>query len=137
MITLAEVRDWLESYHAAQNYYIGKLDNKKMYSIGVYQRKTNVEPRIAIGGRNLASYDVKSVSILIHYNQNANETEKRANYLFNQILKAENVVIGDTPIQMIRLLSNEPIDVGTDDNNVYERVIELDIYYRLEQESEE
>ena len=137
MITLAEVRDWLESYHAAQNYYIGKLDNKKMYSIGVYQRKTNVEPRIAIGGRNLASYDGKSVSILIHHNQNANETEKRANYLFNQILKAENVVIGDTPIQMIRLLSNEPIDVGTDDNNVYERVIELDIYYRIEQESEE
>ena len=126
MITLAEVRDWLESYHAAQNYYIGKLDNKQMYSIGVYQRKTNVEPRIAIGGRNLASYDVKSVSILIHHNQNANETEKRANYLFNQILKAENVVI--------RLLSNEPIDVGTDDNNVYERVIELDFYYKLESE---
>jgi len=106
-------------------------------NIGRSARLVGILSRSSIGGRNLASYDVKSVSILIHHNQNANETEKRANYLFNQILKAENVVIGDTPIQMIRLLSNEPIDVGTDDNNVYERVIELDIYYRLEQESEE
>ena len=30
---------------------------------------------------------------------------------------------------MISLLQNEPVDVGTDDNNVYERVIELDLYY--------
>lgn len=134
MVTLAEVRDWLKIFNAAQHYYIGKLDNKQMYSIGVYQRKTNQEPRIAIGGRQLASYDVKSISILIHHNQNANETEKRANYLYNQILKAREVEIGGTPIKVIRLLSNEPIDVGTDGNNVYERVIELDLYYELESE---
>jgi hypothetical protein len=27
------------------------------------------------------------------------------------------------------LLNNEPIDVGTDDKNIYERVIELNFYY--------
>ena len=132
MITLAEVRDWIKTFNAANNYYIGKLDNKQENSIGIYQRKTIDGPRVAIGGRSLASYDVKSISVLIHWNKNANETEKRAQYLYNRLFEAESVVIGGTPIKMIALLQNEPVDVGTDDNNVYERVIELDLYYERE-----
>ena len=132
MITLAEVRDWIKTFNAANNYYIGKIDNKQENSIGIYQRKTIDGPRIAIGGRTLASYEVKSISILIHWNKNANETEKRAQYLYNRLFEAESVVIGATPIKMIALLQNEPVDVGTDDNNVYERVIELDLYYERE-----
>lgn len=132
MITLAEVRDWIKTFNAANNYYIGKLDNKQENSIGIYQRKTIDGPRVAIGGRSLASYEVKSISILIHWNKNANETEKRAQYLYNRLFEAESVVIGETPIKMIALLQNEPVDVGTDDNNVYERVIELDLYYERE-----
>lgn len=132
MITLAEVRDWIKTFNAANNYYIGKIDNKQENSIGIYQRKTIDGPRVALGGRSLASYDVKSISILIHWNKNANETEKRAQYLYNRLFEAESVVIGGTPIKMIALLQNEPVDVGTDDNNVYERVIELDLYYERE-----
>ncbi len=132
MITLAEVRDWIKTFNAANNYYIGKIDNKQENSIGIYQRKTIDGPRVAIGGRSLTSYDVKSISILIHWNKNANETEKRAQYLYNRLFEAESVVIGRTPIKMIALLQNEPVDVGTDDNNVYERVIELDLYYERE-----
>ena len=132
MITLAEVRDWIKTFNAANNYYIGKIDNKQENSIGIYQRKTIDGPRVAIGGRSLASYDVKSISILIHWNKNANETEKRAQYLYNRLFEAESVVIGGTPIKMIALLQNEPVDVETDDNNVYERVIELDLYYERE-----
>lgn len=134
MITLAEVRDWIKTFNAANNYYIGKIDNKQENSIGIYQRKTIDGPRVAIGGRLLASYDVKSISILIHWNKNANETEKRAQYIYNRLFEAESVVIGGTPIKMIALLQNEPVDVGTDDNNVYERVIELDLYYERERE---
>lgn len=132
MITLAEVRDWIKTFNAANNYYIGKIDNKQENSIGIYQRKTIDGPRVAIGGRSLTSYDVKSISILIHWNKNANETEKRAQYLYNRLFEAESVVIGGTPIKMIALLQNEPVDVGTDDNNVYDRVIELDLYYERE-----
>lgn len=134
MITLAEVRDWIKIFNAANNYYIGKIDNKQENSIGIYQRKTIDGPRVAIGGRTLASYDVKSISILIHWNKNANETEKRAQYLYNRLFEAELVVIGGIPVKMIALLQNEPVDVGTDDNNVYERVIELDLYYERERE---
>lgn len=135
MITLSDVRDWIKNYNASNFLYVGKLDNKQDYSIGVYQRGTTQAVR-AIGAQS--SYDIKQISILIHWNKNAKDTEKRAMYLYNQILNSENVIIGNHHVYVIRLLHNEPIDVGTDDNGVYERVIELDLFFeRIEIESEE
>ena len=32
-------------------------------------------------------------------------------------------------INYIELLTNEPVDVGTDNNNIYERVIQAVFYY--------
>lgn len=133
MLYLSDIRDWLKTFNASQNYYIGKLDNKKECSIGVYQR--NAVSHIRSLG-DLSSYDVKQVSILIHWNKNARETEKRAMYLFNQIKQAQNVMINEHHVHIIDLLYNEPVDVGTDDSGVYERVIELDLYFERK-ESEE
>ena len=52
LLGLADIRDWIKSlnYTASENCYIGKLDNKKDKSIGVYQLKTSNEANIAIGG---------------------------------------------------------------------------------------
>ena len=45
---------------------------------------------------------------------------------------ARNILINNVEIVYVSLLSSEPIDVGTDDNNIYERVIEVDFYYKVE-----
>lgn len=139
MLGLADIKDWLKTFNAAKNYYVGKLDNKKESSIGVYQRKDERTPHIAVGGRDNASFEVKSISILLHHNNNAVETEKRAMYLYNQIMEQSKseVVIGKHRINVIELLQNEPIDVGTDDNGIYERVIEMNLYYELKEREEE
>jgi hypothetical protein len=42
------------------------------------------------------------------------------------------VKMGDTPVFFIDMLNEEPIDVGTDEKGIYERVIEFDVYYRKE-----
>lgn len=131
MLLLSEIRDWIKEMRVGDHFYIGKLDNSQEKAIGIYQRKSEQPLRMAIGGRNIASYDVKSVSILVHWNKNAKETEINAQNLFNRILESKNIVIGKTLIQYIQLESNEPIDVGTDDANVYERVIPMNIYYQL------
>ncbi|MGM0215461.1 minor capsid protein [Enterococcus sp. AZ109] len=133
MLGLAEVRDWLKTFNIGKNFYIGKLDNKQDESIGVYQRKTEQQPRFAIGGRELASYDKKSVSVLIHWNKNARDTEDIAQQLYSAILNSKSVVINKKSIQYIQLLSNEPIDVGTDDTGVYEWVIQFDLFYTLKE----
>lgn len=130
MLGLANIRDWFKTFeNKADNYYIGKLDNKNDRSIGVYQRKTNIPPRIAIGGLENTSYEIKPVSILIHWNTNARETEECAYSLFQELLKQNNAVINNHKIRYIKLLNSEPVDVGTDDKGIYERVIELDFYY--------
>lgn len=130
MITLANIRDWLKTFEIAENYYIGKLDNKKDKSIGVYSLNKSNLPVIALGGLENTTYNIKSVSVLIHWTKNADETEKAAFDLFDKLLSVKNVQINGTQIYYLKLNASEPIDVGTDDKGVYERVIEFDLYYK-------
>lgn len=127
MITLANIRDFLKQFELFDHYYIGKLDNKKDRSLGVYSLKRSEQPVTAIGGDS--SYDIKSVSLLIHYNNNADETEIVAQRLFEKLRTVKKVKIGNSKIYMIQLLMPEAVDIGTDDKGVYESVIEMKIYY--------
>ena len=113
----------------ADNFYIGKLDNKKQKSIGVYQLQTTA-PNIAVGGVKNTKAKEKNVSILIHWNDNADETELKALELYYKFMKSRNFYItNDILVNYIDLLVPEPIDVGTDNANVYERVIQARFYY--------
>lgn len=132
-MTLADVRDWVKTLGIGEHFYIGKLDNKKEKSVGVYQRRPSGNAEIALGGLDSTKTATKQVSILIHWNQFANETEDAAQELYNKILKANEVTIAGTHVNYIRLGVPEPIDVGTDDNGVYERVIWLDFIYEREE----
>ena len=131
MLGLADVRDYIKSFGLAEHYYIGKLDSKKDKSIGIYQRQNSYKPRICIGSSS--SFERKPISVLMHWNKNARETEEQAFLLYQ---KLEEVVmpieIGDTTVFFIDMLNAEPVDVTTDDNGIYERVIEFDVYYRKE-----
>ena len=131
LLGLADIRDWIKSlnYTASENCYIGKLDNKKDKSIGVYQLKTSNEANIAIGGIDNTKTFEKSVSILIHWNKNAKETEQKSQEIYNKLLTSKDFIINDIKVNYIRLLIPEPVDVGTDDKNIYERVIQAIFYY--------
>lgn len=135
MLGLADIKDWLKnnSCNSAENFYIGKLDNKKEKSIGIYQLKNSNNLKIAIGGIDNTKTMEKPVSILIHWNTNAKETEIKAYEIFYKLLKARNFKINNFKISYIKLLVNEPIDVGTDDKNIYERVIQAIFYYKKEE----
>ena len=128
MMLLSDVRDFLKELNIADNYYIGKLDTKQERSIGVYQRQGGIA-RVAIGGLSCTSYDIKRVSILDHWSQNAKETEEKALELFNKLIETEGVQMGDSKVYFIAMQVPEPIDVGLDDSGIYERVIQMDIYH--------
>lgn len=126
-MTLAHIRDWLKTFGIAEHYYIGKLDNKQDRSLGVYTLKGNGAPVTAIGTQS--TYDIIGVSLLLHWSNNANETEVTARTLYEKLRTIKNFKINDKQIYMIELLVPEPIDVGTDDKGTYERVIEMNLYY--------
>ncbi len=116
-------------YIVADHFYIGKLNNKKQKSIGVYQLQTT-KNNIAVGGLKNTKSKEKTVSFLIHWNNNADDTELKALELYYKFMNIRNFYITDNIlVNYIDLLVPEPIDVGTDDFNVYERVIQARFYY--------
>ena len=132
MLALNDIRQYISGLGIAEdgNVYIGKLDNKKQKSIGVYSRPANGTPGIALGGLECTTYAIKPVSLLVHWNKSKDETERAARELFEKLLNVSSLDIGDTHINYLRLMVPEPQDVGTDDNGVYEYVIWLDLIYQ-------
>ena len=124
---IAEFRDYLKTLDVAQNYSIGKIDNSKDMSLGVYGG-TQTPRTEAIGGAS--SYGTFGFRILLHWNKNARETEESAFSLYEKIRYITDLDMSDIHVQYIDLDYDEPISVGTDDNGVYEYVITGTIYYR-------
>lgn len=131
MLAINDIRGYISGLGIAldENVYIGKMDNKKQKSIGVYSRPTSGSPNIALGGLDCTSYEVKPVSLLVHWGKDKGEAEQAAYGLFEKLRSITSLDIGDTHINYLRLMVPEPQDVGTDDNGVYEYVIWLDFLY--------
>ena len=130
MVLLEDIRDWLKSFELFNNYYIGRLDTKKLNSLGVYNLQ-DTGRREVIGG--LKKYKKKGISLLIHGDTNKTTTEKKAWSLYEKleelIYTCEYPQIGNKKVYFIELLNNEPIDVDQDANSIYEYFIELNIYF--------
>lgn len=130
MVELTQIRDYIKTANIAENYYIGKLDSKKEKSIGVYQLKKHNDFERAVGIEENDRIKHKGISVLIHWNKNAAETERAACALYEFLKHTKpKTIIGDYEISYIQMLQNEPIDVSTDEAGIYERVIEFIIHY--------
>ena len=132
MLKTTDVREWIVSLEIAEDehVYMCKWVNKQQKSIGVYSRSSSGPPNIALGGLDYTSYDVRPISLLVHWNRSKPESEAAAYELFEKLENVSSLSIGDTHINYIRLMVPEPQDVGTDDNGVYEYVIWLDFIYQ-------
>ena len=130
MIELKFIRDWLRSFGLFDNYYIGRLDTKKNYSLGV-SNLADTGRREVIGG--LKKYEKKGISLLIHGDSNKARTESKAYELYHAledlITNCNYPVINNKKVYFIELLNNQPIDVDQDSDSVYEYVIELNFYF--------
>ncbi|OCN03592.1 hypothetical protein A4S06_05370 [Erysipelotrichaceae bacterium MTC7] len=130
MLTLTNIREWLEGMELGFDfYYEGKLDSKKEKSLGVYQLETSNVPHVALGGLANTRYKTKPISLLVHWDMYHDHTEKKALELYSKLERLEQFNLNDTRVYYVELLNNEPVDVHTDDTGIYERVIQLIIYY--------
>ena len=121
---------WIKSFSTkANNYYCGILNSKKDLSFGIYQLRERWAREVALGGNTNTKTGIKGISVLVHWNSSTRETEDVAASLYADLAAVENPVIDGKQVNYIKLLHNEPIDVGTDENGICERVIEFVIYY--------
>jgi len=125
---LAEFRDYLKTLNSkADHYSIGKIENSKEKSIGVYA--DSHQRRIEAVGKK-SSYDTAGIRILIHWNKNLKETEAFARSLYEEIRYITDTDMGTVHVHYLDLLYEEPVFIGTDDNGVYEYVISGVFYYQ-------
>lgn len=131
MLMLEDVRDLVSSLGLTEDHkvYMGKLDAKQDQSIGVYNLKRSAPYTVAIGGKDKESYGTKQVSILIHWNRSMRDTEAVSAALFEKLAAMREVRINEKQIKFIHPLVDQPVDVGTDDNGIYEMVIEIELIY--------
>ena len=130
MLALDDIRGYIASLNIAEQVYIGKLNNKKLHSIGVYHRKGSGKPVTALGGDDRSSYDIRRISLLIHWDKNIRESERAAYELYEKLKNISSLSMGDTLVLFVVPQVPEPVDVGTDDNGVYEYVMWLDFVYQ-------
>lgn len=130
MLTLKMIKEWLKTLElGTNNFYIGKLDNKKDMSIGTYKSKNSLAPYIALGGLSNTSYRKKAITFLVHWDKNQDTTEQTSALLYKKMEAKTDIMINGIKVMYIELLDNEPIDVGTDEKGVYEMVINAVFYY--------
>lgn len=130
MITLEDIRDYVATLGIAEDErcYCGKMPDKKEKSIGVYPLKNRQPCNIPIGGLENASYGTKGISFLIHWNRIPGESEAAAARLQQELLSCREEHIGEHTIRFVSVTYDEPIPIDTDDNGIYEYVIECLFY---------
>lgn len=130
--TLADVRDWIRTLGVGEHFYIGKIDSSKDKSVGVYERPSYGPADISLGGFDSTKTEMMQISLLIHWNKNARETDENARALYNSLLQSarSRPQICGVSVDYIRMGTQAPRDLGSDAAGVYERMIEIDIYYQ-------
>lgn len=132
MLFLNDVRDFVANLVNAigideEHVYSGLMPDKKEKSLGVYNQKRGTPKQNRLD--DAASYRRKSVSILVHWNQEQPETERAAAAVYSVLEKAQRQQVNGVNILFTKMSMEEAVDVGVDDEGIFEMVIELDIFY--------
>lgn len=124
MITLQDIKDYFkDKFNWVDKISIGKIDNNQEKAICFYNSKRDIGYQPTI---NDSSTYIKPITILLKYTKNQNAAEIKANEIY-KFFEKRAFFIKKKRIFVI-MYSNNPINLGTDDNNVYEYSIELDLH---------
>lgn len=120
---LKDIWDLIDSFGIAESIYIGKLADKDRKAIGIYNSKFQRRYRIGVGGHENESYEELPVTFLVHWTDSFVETEEAAEALFDRLEAVRETDAGESHIKFVQLPYHVQ-DVGTDENGIFERVIE-------------
>ncbi len=126
-ITLAQIRDYFKSdFKWSDGLTIGKIDNNKEKAICFYNSKRNLGYQGVIGGKENKSTYIKPIAILLRYTKNQNDAEIKAQEVY-EFFEERTFLIENKRI-FTQMYNEEPMNLGTDDNGVYEYSIEINLY---------
>ena len=130
-ILLANIRDDFE-YRFSWNecISIGKIDKNKEKAICFYPSKREIAKINTLGGYKNRSYNIKPITILLRYTNDQDVAEKMAQKIYDFYRESHFFI--DKIECFTEMISPYPISLGTDDKNIYEYSIELNIFNKKE-----
>lgn len=127
-MTLKSLKDFFKSeYGWTDSVSIGKIDNDAEKAICFYHSRFGTAKIQTAGGKQNRSYGVLPVTALLRWTRNADAAEVKAQSIYGFF----DEKIFETDGKRVFIISryDGPIDLGTDDNGVYEYSFEFDVYY--------
>lgn len=127
MLTLKQIKDEFKiHFNWTDSISIGKIDNNQEKALCFYNSNRDLGYSPTIGGKTTKSTDIKPITILLRYTKNKDSAEVKARQIY-EFYEDRTFFINNKRI-FVMMVSNEPISLGTDDNNVYEYSIEINLY---------
>lgn len=127
MLLLKDLLEYMKKlFPDVEKWGIGLIDRNAPKVIGLYSRKGRLRPQ-AIGG---ASYDIKSVTLLVHWGRSYTEAERQAYSIYRKLIETSSrEQIGNHSCWFD--IFSEPVCIDRDEHGNYEFVLDFDVYYRL------
>lgn len=130
MITILQtvkVKDYLKTViKDCPKWYTGAMDQNQEKAIAIYSNRRQLD-KIS-NFKNLQSYGILPITLLLRWTKNYNTAEIKANDIF-ELLDCSSFFIDNYRCN-INCLYDGPIDLGPDENGVYKFSIELNLLYR-------
>lgn len=113
ILSTVEVKNYLKTiFKECDNWYTGKMDDNQEKAIAIYANKRQLEEQSKF--RDLKSYGVLPITLLLRWTKNYNLAESEANKIY-ELLDCSSFFIGDYKCNA-ECLYNGPIDLGSDEN---------------------
>ena len=126
-LSTSKVKDYLKTVIKDCNKWsIGSIDYNQEKTIAVYANRRNLEGISKF--KKLQSYDIAPITLLLRWTKNYNTAETKANEIY-ELLDCRSFFIDNYKCN-IKSLYEGPIDLGPDENGVYEFSVELNLLYR-------
>lgn len=130
-LSTGKVKDYLKTIITeCKNWSIGKIDDNQEKAIAVYTNRRQIESISKY--KNLQSYGILPITLLLRWTKNYSTAETEANKIY-ELLDCSSFFIDNYKCS-ISCLYDGPIDLGSDENGVYEYSIELNLLYRKGEE---
>lgn len=126
-MTLSELRDYFKSnFPWKESISVGKIDNNKDRAVCFYRSKVS-RPKInTVGGKVNRSYTLLPITILLRFGKNYEAATEKAEEIYN-FFDEKTFDLNNERIFVVSPYS-APIDLGTDDQGIYENSLEFDLY---------
>lgn len=126
-LTLKQIKDYFkDTYKWSDSISIGKIDNNQEKAICFYNSKRSIGYQGVIGGVSNKTTYIKPITILLRYTKNQDSAEIKAQEIY-EFFEERTFLIENKRI-FVQMYNEEPINLGTDDSNIYEYSIEMNLF---------